>query len=602
MLELIAKLRALLDERAQRQALRLLGMMVFGALLEAGGVGLVLPFVALLTTPDAIERSAALGWAYQASGATSPRQFLMFAAAALAGFFVFKNSYLLYLAHTEHRYVFRNQIALSKRLLERYLTLPYSFHLSRNSAELLRNVNSEALWAFNHVLLPLLGITSELFVMAAIAAVLALVAPALTAAALFIVGGVGGVFHLVIRRRIAALGVEQQQHNATMIRWVNQSLGSIRETKVARTERYFVRRYGDSGDAYADANAVLKTVAGAPRLLIETLGVLAILGGSFALMAGGGESRDLVPKLGVFALAAMRLMPSLNRVVASMTGVRFYKASVDAVYRDLVEGPPPPAPHASGRAVAARRISFDDVCFRFEGAESDALRHIDLELSHGSFVAIVGGSGAGKTTLLGVLLGLLTPTRGSLLIDGVELRERLPEWQASLGYIPQSVYLLDDSIAANVAFGVDSADISEPDVWRALEAAQLAGFVRSLPQGLATTVGELGGRLSGGQRQRVGIARALYRDPPVLVLDEATSALDTATEREFLDAVESLRGDRTIIMVTHRVDTARRCDVICFMADGRIVDSGPPEVVRERCAPFRLLLEREAPPAPARSA
>lgn len=571
MLKLLQQLSALTDAPTRRRAAGLFVAMFVGALLEAIGIGMVFPFLALLADSKSLER----GWLaeiYRASE-TSPHGFFVLLAAALMAAFVAKNIYLAILIHVEHRFALGSQVALSRRLYRHYLTRPYSFHLGRNSAELQRNVNTETLSAFSFVTLPLLGVASELLVVALVSLVLLVVSPLLSLMILAFVGGVGGAFLLLIRRRTARLGAEQQRLYALMLRWVNQGLGSIREVKVGRTENFFLDRYTAASQGYADANSYLKTVSAMPRLVIETLGVLTLLGASLAMMDHGVVG-TLIPKLGVFGLAAMRLMPSLNRIVSSLTSIRFYQASIDVLYEDLIAKPgADPPPLGSGTSLPFEQLRVDEVSYWFDGAEKPALDSVSIDIPKGAFVGLIGASGAGKTTLLAVMLGLLPPSQGRLLVDGQDVAPKLGAWQAQLGYIPQAVYLLDDTIRANIAFG-ETGRIDDAQVWRALEAAQLDGFVRSLPAGLDTQIGENGARLSGGQRQRIGIARALYRDPPVLVLDEATSALDPETEREFLKVVLGLRGERTLLMVTHRIESVRDCDLVCIMAGGKVVASG----------------------------
>lgn len=597
-MSLLSKLLYFLDRRDKIRAAGLLCMMLFAALLEALGIGLIMPFIALINDPSVVSRNAILSRLYSAVSADSPQQFLVWCSVGLLGFYILKNVYLALVFRVQYRFVFGKCLALSKRLLTAYVSSPYTSHLKRNSSELTRNLTSEVLWIFLHVLIPLFTIIIELMVVAAIMTLLFVMAPGATLAAIGVLGGASVVLYRLIRQRAGDLGQAQQKALGCMIKDVNQALGGIKEAKVLNCEQYFVDAYFRDSRSYSQAQASLKTINELPRLVNESLamGGLMIVT-TVLLLVRGQEMQEVLPLLALFAIAAMRLMPSVNRIVGSFTAIRTFTPSVNVVYRDLLEIEENQATHATARSNTkdipaisfSSRIEIKDLWYRYPETEEDVLKGVSIVIPRGHAVALVGSSGAGKSTLVDILLGLLTSTRGEVLVDNVEIGSNLPAWQQNIGYIPQTIFLCDDTIRRNVAFGVNDSFISDEQVWAALRAAQLEGFVAALPDQLDTMVGEHGVRLSGGQRQRIGIARAFYRDPEVLVMDEATSALDNETEKQITEAITRFSGVKTIIIIAHRLTTVQGCDSLFFMKDGRIEDSGSYSELLENSHEFQAM-------------
>jgi ATP-binding cassette, subfamily B, bacterial PglK len=326
-------------------------------------------------------------------------------------------------------------------------------------------------------------------------------------------------------------------------------------------------------------------------MFVETIAVAAMLGIAAFFTLKGRPTAEVVTTLALLGFAAIRFVPSANRLVSATLGLRWGTSAINAVYNDLVAlestVSKPPEPQPVERFSDA--IELRDVGYLYTGAASRSLNGVSLSIPRGSAVGFVGPSGAGKTTLIDVILGLLTPSEGKVLVDGVDLQEQISNWQRQIGYVPQTIYLADDSIRKNVAFGVSEAEIDDARVWQAIEAAQLSDMIQKLPDGLTTLVGERGVRLSGGQRQRIGIARALYHDPSVLVLDEATSSVDTETEQSIVDALERLRGDRTILVIAHRLTTVQNCDQLFFLRDGKLEANGTYEELFDVNRQFRSL-------------
>ena len=591
MIDVIRKLRDLLSRRDQRLAVVLLGMMLGGAILEMVGVAAIPAFIALLSDPSRLTKYRPIKRALDMWPAHSQRELVLAGAAVLLAIFVIKNVYATVLLLVQSRYATRRQVSIARRLFEAYLRAPYTFHLQRNSAELQRNANNEAMDVVGGVLLPGLTLTLETATSVAILGLLLLAEPFVSVIALVLLGGATALFIKTVRRRLNYYGKLAQDFRLRMIQSVNESLGSIKVTTVLGRADHFLRSYGGHVDGFADATRFKMVMAELPRLYLETVAMIGMLGIAALLLMQNRPIESVIPTLSLLAVAIVRMIPSFNRITAGLTSIRFGRFSLDAVHRDLCELDLGRDASCLTRQEASfeHELRLEGVSFRYEGAAADSLADVSLCIPRGSAVGIVGPTGSGKTTLVDVIIGLLRPTEGRLLIDGVELSGRESAWQRRLGYVPQDVYLVDDSIRRNIAFGISEAEIDEQSVLQAVVAAQLSEFISSLPDGLNTIVGDRGVRLSGGQRQRIGIARALYHRPDVLVMDEATSSLDSETEQYVMEAVEKMRGHTTMIIIAHRMSTVRACDRLFVLRGGALVESGSYEDLLAKSGEFRRL-------------
>ncbi len=384
---------------------------------------------------------------------------------------------------------------------------------------------------------------------------------------------------------------------------INQGIGSLREIRILGKADFFQETFADAASRYAGAARIFSTVNACPRLVLETLaafGLVAVV----LFLSSTKNPETAIPAVAMFGMAALRIMPSMSRIMSAISSIRFYRPALDAVLNDLmlVEklGGLPPAPAAFGdesKSSALRftdKISITDLSYQYPATSTPAISHLSAEITKGSSVAFVGYSGSGKSTLVDLILGLLTPTGGSISVDGIDIRSSLPSWQRHFGYVPQTIYLLDDSVRRNIAFGIEDQAIDDSKVWRALEAARLAEKFRAHSDGLNAHVGERGVRLSGGERQRIGIARALFHEPDILVFDEATSALDNQTEREVAETINALRSSKTLLMVAHRLSSIINCDRIHFMKSGTVADSGTFEEIVARNEDFKKMIGRSA--------
>jgi ABC-type multidrug transport system fused ATPase/permease subunit len=563
----VQKIYDLLTPAERRSAVVLLGMILIGTIMEMLGVGLAVPAIVLLTQRDYASHYQVL----QALGAPAGPRLAIAGMLTLIGVYLVKATFLALLARRQQAFVFGIQVQLSLRLFAVYLGQPYTFHLQRNSAQLIRNIMNEVnLFAF-FVTQEGMTLLSESLVLLGFAAVLLFVEPLGTLIVVSILATAAWGFHRLTRGRIDHSGEARQAHVGLVLQHLQQGLASAKDVKLLGREAEFLEQYRVHATESARAGQLVATLRQFPRFWLELLAVasLAILGIKMVLL--DRPPATVLPTLVLFAAAGFRLMPSVNRIISSMQSLRYGLPAVDmlrAEFRMTIPEPVARGPVAPFRTA----LELDRVSFAYPGASTRTLDELSLIISRGESVGIIGDSGAGKSTLVDILLGLLTPDAGEVRVDGENVQCALRPWQDQIGYVPQSIFLTDDTVIRNVAFGLPNEKIDQAAVWRAIRAAQLEEFVRSLPEGLSTLVGERGIRLSGGQRQRIGIARALYHDPAVLVLDEATSSLDIVTERGVMEAVRALQGAKTIVIASHRLSTMEDCDRLYRLEHGRIVE------------------------------
>ena len=569
---MIQKIRMIFNRTQKIKFVVLFCMLFAGSVLELMGVSLILPFVQLVMDTDGTD-NALFQWFGRLVGAESQRELLIWLGLLLIAVYLIKNTYLLFTKYVQLRFVFNNRLELSGRLMRNYMKKPYPFHLEKNSSEILRSVTSDVNNLYELVM-DVIDLVSNLLIIAMLAVYLLYTDVVITLVVAALLGLCSYFYFAIMRKRTVDYGKQNQIYNGKMIQAVNQALGGIKEIKVLARENYFVRAYEENGKYYASSLKKSQFYRNAPKYLIETVCVCGVLATILIKLQMGADVQELVPQLSVFAMAAFRLLPSVNQVNNLLNGILFLKPSIDRIYEDLQEAGakknerPPERDYR--RLPAADVVRFEHVTFRYPGTEKEILSDLSVELPLKKSIGFVGSSGAGKTTFMDLLLGLLTPDQGRICYGDSDIRDYPDAWGHKLGYIPQSIYLADDTIRRNVAFGIPDSEISEAKVRRALEEAQLLEFVDGLDDGLDTMVGESGVRLSGGQRQRIGIARALYQQPEILVLDEATSALDTETEQAVMEAVERFRGRCTLLMIAHRTSTLENCDQIYRLEDGKL--------------------------------
>jgi ABC-type multidrug transport system fused ATPase/permease subunit len=565
------KLFAMLTRKQRRTASVLLGLMFVGTIAETASIGLIIPVTALMFDPDAANRP----WIQAllvSLGRPTQAQLVVGGMLALFCLYLSKAIFLAFLAWRQNKFVFGVRAVISQRLFQGYLRQPWSFHLQRNSGQLINILATETNQFTGGALLPALQLIAELMVLVGISALLVLVEPTGAFVLFAVIGLAIWCFQQMTRGPLLSWGQARLDHECNRIQHLQQGFGGAKEIKLLGREAEFLDQYRVHNFGSARVVEYLNTLQQVPRLLIEVLamGCLAIL--VLIMVWQDRTPAAVLQTLGLFAVAAFRLMPSVNRIINTSQSLRNARPVIDTLQREfsLLQDDAP----IEGCAPLnfEQFIKLENVAYKYDDAKASALSDISLSIPRGASIGFIGASGAGKSTIVDVILGLLTPTVGKVSVDGVDIRTNLREWQKRIGYVPQSIFLTDESLRRNVAFGLPQDQIDDAAVRRAIRAAQLETFVSSLPDGLETLVGERGVRLSGGQRQRIGIARALYHDPQVLVLDEATSALDNATEEAVMVGVNALIGQKTLVIVAHRLSTVARCDVLYALEQGRIVE------------------------------
>jgi ABC-type multidrug transport system fused ATPase/permease subunit len=571
---IISKLRYLLTSGHKRQLL-ILGLLLFvGMLFEMAGLGVLIPVLGLLLNSDIGQEYPALKPYLQAIGNPTQIQLVLWGMTILILVYLLKSLFLIFLSWRQSKFIAELREELSQNLFLGYLKQPYTFHLQKNSAELLRNVQSE-IGQFTIVSLSAINLLLELSVVVGVALMLMIVEPigALVVTLFLAVSAL--VFHRMTKNKLLNWGRKRQYHASLTNQHLLQGLGAVKDIKLLGREEQFLNEYSTHNHEYSKIMIKVDTLGLVPRFYLEFLAVLGIAGLVIIMALQNKPLDTLLPVLVVFVAAAFRMIPSANRIMSSMQQIRYAQPILDVLYEEfkLINSFKNELA-STGTINFSTSIVVENLSFKYPTAISEALSKISLHIKKGESVGFIGSSGSGKSTLVDIILGLLPPGSGYVYIDGNDLNSDMRGWQNQIGYVPQSIYLTDDSLMRNIAFGIPFDEIDFEALNRAIKASQLNDFVSNLPEGLNTYVGERGVRLSGGQRQRIGIARALYHDPPVLVLDEATSALDSITEHEVMMAVNSLHGDKTLIIVAHRLSTLENCDRIYKLDDGVIVSSG----------------------------
>lgn len=592
--ESFARALSLLGPASRRRLWVLAALILAGSALEVLGVGIVFPLIQVLGDPAQAGSQRLLAPLRDILAPIEDHAFLVVLVSGAAVLFLVKNAFLFASTWWQNAFILGTAAEIGQRSLAGYLLGPFVSYLRRSSAEVIRNQEGIVGSVCSGTLLSGIRVATEFLIMTAIIAILFVAAPKIALIVATVLLAALSFFYLVLRHRFAAWGQQNVENHRRRIECLQHSLGAIKEIKIAGREAFFIEHYRVLQAEVARLMAKIAAMSEFPRLALETLLVGAVTIVILITLMQDARMADTIATLALFAAAGFRLMPSANRIVAALTNLRASAAIVDWVHHDVRsaegvagfdESPPeipPPEPF--------RELILDNVSFAYSGG-GPVLENINLSIRRGESVALVGRSGAGKSTLADIILGLLAPASGRVSVDGRDISADLRAWQRRLGYVPQASYILDGTIGENVALGVSPAERDETAVRRALAQAQLDDFVAGLPKGLATRVGEMGIRLSGGQRQRLSIARALYRDPGILIFDEATSSLDGETENAVTLSLDRLRNDKTMILIAHRLSTVRHCDRIVLLDGGRVADTGSFDELARRNPVFRRMVE-----------
>lgn len=580
---MLNKLNYIFTKKDKWNCFILLIVVIIGSFLELAGISIFSPFVELIMNPESIQENVVLSKIYELSGVTSVEHFLALIAVGIIVIYVVKNVYVIIEKNQIYIFSYKLQRKISTGLLNAYMNKPYSFHLNKNISVLQRSIQEDT-EQFTQCIIHLMEMIAEVFVCVSIAIYLFDVSKSIMVIIAVLLGICMLGFYKISKKYSVKWGRQGQEYRAYTFQWMNQSLGGIKELKVLNREESFVEEYDSFYAKYVRVLRLSRLMGVVPKYIIEMVSMTGLLlAVIIKIFWGQKDLIEFVPQLAVFAVAAFRLLPSVGRINEHLSTVLYAKPSVELIYNDLkeIEKPEVKSDTVDESWHFKDKLEAKKVTYAYPGSSENVIEDADFVIKRGTTVAFVGASGAGKTTMVDIILGLFIPQKGKILADGMNIFKNLRTWQKEIGYIPQSIYLSDDTIERNVAFGVRKEDIDEEAVLRAVKQAQLFEFIDTLPDGLQTYVGDRGVRLSGGQRQRIGIARALYHNPQILVLDEATSALDNDTEKAVMDAIDRLKGEKTIIVIAHRLSTVKDADAFFEVKDGKVCKRTKQEVIGE---------------------
>lgn len=581
MKKIIKKLMILLDKKQKQKMIVLVFLMLIGAVLETLGVSMIYPVAQVIMAEDAVENSRYLQVICDIFniGYEDTKSLMILVMTGLIVVFALKNIFLFFQQKVQLKFVYTNQFATSRRMMINFMQRPYEYYLNADTSVIQRSITSDVNNMYG-LILSLLQLVSEgiVFVSLVIVSLVTDVLMSITVATLLIV--VLLVIKCILKPIMHKAGEENQDYYSGLYKWIDQSVMGIKEIKIANKENYFINEYAKCGAGYVSAVQRYNLYNATPRLLIETIAIAGMILYIMVSLLGGTGVNEIMPQIALLAVAAMRLIPCANRINNHLTSIAYFEPFFMGVSDNLQDEIRDESINYDEEAYRQKvevekleirdKIELKDIVYKYPNTEVLIFDHADMEIPVGQAVGIVGSSGAGKTTVVDILLGLLKLQSGQILADGVEVREHYQSWLKNIGYIPQTIFMIDSTIRKNVAFGYAEEDIDDEKVWRALREAQLDEFVKGLPEGIDTSIGERGIRISGGQRQRIGIARALFEDPEVLVLDEATSALDNETEAAIMDSINRLHGKKTLIIIAHRLQTIEKCDMVYRVENGRI--------------------------------
>ena len=580
---LLQKINEIFDKKQKRQ-LVLLGFMIFiGGFLETLGVSTMIPVVTVLLTPEKvqeyIDQYDFLSKICNALHITSVNQVAVSLLLLLMAVYVIKNVYLLFLVYRQNTFITQNRNNMISRVMAEFLNRPYEEYLGADIPTVFRITDSDIPQTFA-LMLALLSLASEVVVSCLIFLVLLIQNVQMTLFVMLVFGVLTLVIVKVLKPRLNRIGAKNQAIQSRIAKWRIQATYGLKDVKVLNREEFFVRNYYETGKVGANVARNYAVLNNTPRLLIETIFIVSMLGYVAIYINGGGDVSEMMTTIATFGVAAIRVLPSVNRINTYITEIAYTTPSLNFVYENLQQGMKTDAMLAERKANSQKeklklddKIELNHISFHYPDSDKNIFTDAHMVVPRGKSVGIMGSSGAGKSTIVDILLGLLHVQEGQITCDGVDIFKNYESWLAQIGYIPQSIYLIDESIRDNIAFGIDADKIDEKRLWEVLEEAQLKEFVEELPEGLDTTIGDRGIRLSGGQRQRIGIARALYHDPEILVFDEATSALDNETEAAVMEAVNSFHGKKTMVIIAHRLNTIEKCDIIYKVENEKIVET-----------------------------
>ena len=578
MLKILSKLNKILDARQKIQMFWLLIMMLISAVLETASISLVIPVVTVVMDKNAIENTKYISDIYNILAFKNYQSFTVMVMLSLIVAFILKNVFLFFQQKALYKFIYTNQFRTSEQVMKKYMNRSYEFYLNADTAVIQRNITSDVNHMYGLIRCILL-LVSEAIVFVFLAAVLLVADPKMTLiiASLLIVTLF--VVKVALKPVLKKAGKQNQDNYSGLFKWINQIVTGIKEVKIGNSEAHFIKEYLKCGYGYVEAVQKYMVYSSMPRLLIETVCIIGMITYLLVLVLSGSDVDGMMSIIAAFGLAVVRLMPCASRINNQINDIAYFeppfmsvadqlKEEIDRECIELDAFTP-----AKEKLPLEKEIVLKDICYKYPNTDKYIFDNANVTIPVGKSIGIVGTTGSGKSTLVDVLLGLLEIEKGSITVDGAEIlkNDNYRKWLKNVGYIPQSIFMLDDTIRKNICFGIPEEEISEERLWQVAEDAQIADFIKTLPDGMETSIGERGIRLSGGQRQRISIARALYHDPELLILDEATSALDNDTETAIMDSINLLHGKKTLVIVAHRLQTIEKCDAVYRVENGKIL-------------------------------
>lgn len=577
-IDLVKRINYILDKSQKRKSIRVFFCMLIASFLETLSVSMIVPFMSLLTQKETMANNRFCVNVMQMLGIHQIDTLLVLASTAFLLIYIAKDAFLLYASFVQIEYRAQLQKDLSTKMLFSYMGRPYTYFLRVNSGIMMRGINADTAGVFKTVDC-LFKIVAEAVTVLFLSVYLFTLSPAMTSG---IIGAAVAIIIMItlgFKNIMRKAGENLRRATGTTNQSALQTLGGAKEIFVMQKQKYFCQKYENQYQELKHATVISAIIPLCPSKIIECLfiGLLLLVGGYAVNNVVGVEV--VLPQLAAYALATVRILPAVSTISSNFTNIVSLRPALNGAYENFKAAKEYEEERTDIKDDTTKILDdgkenilcIDSIKWKYPESEKYVLNDVTVRIPQGESVAFIGESGAGKTTLADIVLGLLQPQEGTVYYCGKNIFAERVWWSKKVGYVPQTVYLLDDTIRANVAFGVNSEDIDEEKVWSMLRKAQLDEFVRTLPQGVETMVGERGVRFSGGQRQRVAIARALYHNPEILVLDEATSAMDTDTEKAVMEAIDALQGDKTLIIVAHRLSTIRNCDKIYEVRDGKAV-------------------------------
>ncbi len=565
------KIWQILNKSQRIQVWYLFILLFIGMLLEMLGIGIIIPILGIVLNPNFVNKYEVVSDLFQLLGNPGPNLIIYYGMSFLILIYLIKTIFLIFLSWKQSAFIVNLSSFLSRKMYTGYMNQEYSFHLNKNSAQLGSYIMGEV-GLFTNVLLSIVNLILEITTILGVTLVLFLVEPKGSIIVVMFLFTASIIFHRITRKRLLDWGKTRQLHQIELTKNLYQGLNGIKDILILNRLKYFIENFNHNLLKSAKTQIKVNTLNLVPRLYLEFLAVLGLAGLILIMVSQGKSFENLLPTLGVFVAAAFRMIPSANRIIASNQQIRYAKPAVNLLYEEhlFLNNKLSNYRECTQNFVFESKIEIKNLKFNYDNQNKYSINDISLNIEKGSSIGLIGVSGSGKSTLVDIFLGLLKPQQGEILVDGVSIYENLGSWKSKIGYVPQVIYLTDDTLLRNIAFGISDEEINFDAVKKAIDAAQLTDFIESLENKLETGVGERGVRISGGQRQRIGIARALYHDPEILVLDEATSALDIETEQEVMKAIDSLKGEKTMLIVAHRLSTLEKCDYILELRNGSI--------------------------------